>query len=87
MLDPKVLILDEATSSLDTQSEKLVQGALNNVMKGRTVLVVAHRLSTVRNADCIVVLKDGQIVEEGTHDELIKLNEVYAKQVAAQMHE
>lgn len=69
--DPKILILDEATSSLDSQSEQLVQEALDTLMKGRTSLVIAHRLSTIKNADQILVLKDGTLAESGTHDELI----------------
>jgi ATP-binding cassette subfamily B protein len=68
--DPAILILDEATSSLDSESESLVLQALDGLMHGRTSLVIAHRLSTVRSADCIFVLKDGAIVEEGTHEEL-----------------
>jgi subfamily B ATP-binding cassette protein MsbA len=69
--DAPILILDEATSSLDTDSEKEVQEALENLMRGRTTLVVAHRLSTIRNADRIIVLYDGTIVEEGSHDLLM----------------
>ncbi len=76
--NPPVLILDEATSALDTESEKLVQDALSRLMKGRTCLVIAHRLSTVRNADNILVLRDGHIVEQGTHESLIRQNGFYA---------
>jgi subfamily B ATP-binding cassette protein MsbA len=70
--DPPILILDEATSALDPESERLVQQALGNLMKGRTTLVIAHRLATVRNADCIVVIDGGEVKEIGTHDELLK---------------
>lgn len=70
--DPKILILDEATSSLDSESERLVQDALEKLMKGRTSVVIAHRLSTIRRADLILVLNNGQIVEQGTHNELLK---------------
>jgi subfamily B ATP-binding cassette protein MsbA len=70
--DPPILILDEATSALDAESEQLVQQALSNLMKGRTTLVIAHRLGTVRNADCIVVLDGGEVKETGTHEELLR---------------
>jgi len=79
LANPPVLILDEATSSLDTESEKLVQNALFNVMKDRTTVVIAHRLSTVQHADEIIVLKKGEIVERGTHAKLILLNGVYKR--------
>ena len=69
--DPPVLILDEATSSIDTRTEKLVQYGMDSLMKGRTTFVIAHRLSTVRNSDCIIVLEKGRIIERGTHDELL----------------
>ena len=77
--NPPILILDEATSSLDTQSEKLVQDALNNLMKNRTSIVIAHRLSTIQHADKIIVLHEGRVVEEGTHKELLTNNKHYKK--------
>jgi subfamily B ATP-binding cassette protein MsbA len=83
--NPTVLILDEATSALDTESEKLVQEALENLMENRTSIVIAHRLSTVRNADCIYVFSDGEIVETGTHDELVNHDGIYQKLNALQM--
>ena len=82
--NPPILILDEATSALDTESEKLVQEALEHLMKDRTTLVVAHRLSTIRNADLICVLHEGQIVERGTHDELLALNGYYSRLIEMQ---
>ena len=75
--NPAILILDEATSALDTESERLVQGAIDNLMKDRTALVVAHRLSTIARADKILVLEDGSLTEQGTHDELMRLNKRY----------
>ena len=69
--NPPALILDEATSSIDTRTEKIVQDGMDKLMKGRTTFVIAHRLSTVRNSDCIMVLENGRIIERGTHDELI----------------
>lgn len=77
--NPPILILDEATSALDTESEKLVQDALDKLMRNRTSIVVAHRLSTIRNADMICVFHEGRIVEQGTHDELLQLNGIYTK--------
>ncbi|HNP53664.1 MAG TPA: ATP-binding cassette domain-containing protein, partial [Ferruginibacter sp.] len=78
--NPSILILDEATSSLDTESEKQVQDALDKLMEGRTTLVIAHRLSTIRNADEILILQDGMIVERGRHDALIEQeNSVYRR--------
>jgi subfamily B ATP-binding cassette protein MsbA len=74
-----ILILDEPTAALDTESEKLVMEALTRLMEGRTVITIAHRLSTIRDADKIVVLKGGYVVEEGTHAELMSLNQLYAE--------
>ena len=85
--NPAILILDEATSSLDTESEKMVQQALENLMKDRTTLVIAHRLSTVLNANRIVVIDDGRIVEIGRHDELLSHGGIYKKLYAMQFKE
>ncbi|MDR0196588.1 MAG: ABC transporter ATP-binding protein/permease [Myroides sp.] len=82
--NPPIMILDEATSALDTESEKLVQVALDNMMKNRTSIVIAHRLSTIQKADLIVVMQKGVIVEQGTHEELIQLNGTYSKLVTLQ---
>ena len=71
MADPKILILDEATSSVDTRTEKHIQDAMINLMKDRTSLIIAHRLSTIQDADCIVVMDQGRIAEQGSHDELL----------------
>ena len=76
--NPKVMILDEATSSIDTKTEKDIQAVISQLMKGRTSFVIAHRLSTIRNADLILVMKDGDIVEQGNHDELMKVDGIYA---------
>jgi len=78
LADPQILILDEATSSVDTRTEVLIQKAMDNLMKGRTSFVIAHRLSTIRNADLILVMRDGDIVEQGSHDALIQKNGFYA---------
>ncbi|MBC7126394.1 MAG: ATP-binding cassette domain-containing protein, partial [Bacteroidales bacterium] len=77
--NPPIMILDEATSALDTESERLVQDAIDNLMKHRTSIVIAHRLSTIRKADLICVLHEGEIVERGKHDELLELNGYYAR--------
>ena len=73
------LILDEATSNVDTRTEELVQKAMDKLMKGRTSFIIAHRLSTIKNADLILVMNEGNIVEKGTHKELLKLNGFYAE--------
>ncbi|MDX1479578.1 MAG: ABC transporter ATP-binding protein [Saprospiraceae bacterium] len=85
--DPPILILDEATAALDSESERLVQDALEHVMRGRTSIIIAHRLSTIRHADAIYVMKEGRIVEHGTHEELQKLDGEYNKFVALQTFE
>jgi subfamily B ATP-binding cassette protein MsbA len=82
--NPPLMLLDEATSALDTESEKLVQDALNNLMKNRTSLIIAHRLSTIQNADIIIVLENGKIVEQGNHPELIENNGLYRKLIDMQ---
>ena len=79
MKDAPILVLDEATASVDTGTEKLIQEALERLMTNRTSFVIAHRLSTIRHADQILVLRDGQIVERGTHFELVELNGLYAR--------
>jgi ATP-binding cassette subfamily B protein len=77
LADPRILILDEATSSVDTRTERLIQKAFDQLLEGRTSFVIAHRLSTIRHADMILVLKDGQIIERGKHDELLAKEGVY----------
>ena len=76
--DAPFLILDEATSSVDTRTEELVQQAMDKLTEGRTSFIIAHRLSTIKNADKILVMKEGNIVEQGTHEELLKKNGAYA---------
>jgi ATP-binding cassette subfamily B protein len=76
--DAPILILDEATSSVDTRTEKIISAAIDKLMEGRTSFVIAHRLSTIKNADMILVLKDGDVIEMGTHDELMNKNGFYA---------
>ena len=78
LADPKVLILDEATSSVDTRTEILIQKAMDELMEGRTSFIIAHRLSTIRNADLILVMNDGDVIETGTHDELLTKGGFYA---------
>ncbi|PPS08939.1 hypothetical protein GOBAR_AA11711 [Gossypium barbadense] len=85
LMDPKILLLDEATSALDAESEYLVQDAMDSLMKGRTVLVIAHRLSTVQSADTVAVVSDGQIVESGNHEELLSKDGVYTALVRRQL--
>ncbi|XP_027125179.1 ABC transporter B family member 25 isoform X4 [Coffea arabica] len=85
LMNPRILLLDEATSALDAESEYLVQDAMDSLMKGRTVLVIAHRLSTVKSADTVAVVSDGQIVESGTHDELLSRNGIYTALVKRQL--
>jgi ATP-binding cassette subfamily B protein len=76
--DPKIIVLDEATSSVDSESELLIQSAISTLMKGRTSVVIAHRLSTIRNADQILVMDKGEIRERGSHDELLNTNGLYS---------
>lgn len=85
--NPPIMILDEATSALDTESERLVQDALENMMQNRTSVVIAHRLSTIQKADKIVVMQKGEIVEQGTHDELLAKKGTYSKLVMMQSFE
>ena len=85
--NPPIMILDEATSALDTESEKFVQIALENMMQNRTSIVIAHRLSTIQKADKIIVMKKGEIVEQGTHAELLSMNGTYSNLVTLQSFE
>ncbi|XP_024990248.1 ABC transporter B family member 25-like [Cynara cardunculus var. scolymus] len=87
LMNPKILLLDEATSALDAESEYLVQDAMESLMKGRTVLVIAHRLSTVQSADTVAVVSDGKIVEQGTHDDLLRKDGIYTALVKRQLQQ
>ena len=87
LADNRIMILDEATSSVDTRTEARIQKAMNNLMKGRTSFVIAHRLSTIRDADLILVMKDGDIVEQGNHEELLAQNGFYAELYNSQFEE
>ena len=87
LADPKILILDEATSSIDTRTEIQIQSAMDNLMKGRTSFIIAHRLSTIKNADLILVMNHGDIVEQGTHEDLLAKNGFYAELYNSQFEE
>ena len=87
LADPKILILDEATSSIDTRTEIQIQSAMDNLMEGRTSFIIAHRLSTIKNADLILVMNHGDIVEQGTHEELLAKNGFYADLYNSQFEE
>ena len=87
LTDPKILILDEATSSIDTRTEIQIQKAMDHLMKGRTSFIIAHRLSTIKNADLILVMKNGDIVEQGNHEKLLKKDGEYAKLYNSQFDE
>lgn len=87
LADNRIMILDEATSSVDTRTEVRIQKAMDNLMKGRTSFIIAHRLSTIRNADMILVMKDGDIIEQGTHEELLAKQGFYADLYNSQFEE
>ena len=85
--DPRIFVLDEATSSIDTHTEQLIQDAINHMLHGRTSFIIAHRLSTIRKADIILVVKDGKIIERGTHQELLKQKGYYYNLYTKQFEE
>ena len=87
LADNKILILDEATSSVDTRTEVEIQKAMDNLMQGRTSFIIAHRLSTIRNADLILVMKDGDIIEQGNHEQLLAAGGFYANLYNSQFEE
>ena len=85
LASPQILILDEATSNLDTESEQLIQASMATLLAGRTTFVIAHRLSTIRRADLILLMEDGRVIERGTHEELMEARGVYHEMVLRQM--
>ena len=85
LADPQILILDEATSNLDTESEQLIQASMATLLAGRTTFVIAHRLSTIRRADLILLMEDGLVIERGTHEELMRAGGIYHRMVRRQM--
>ena len=87
LTDPRILILDEATSNIDTRTEAIIQTALATLLRGRTSVAIAHRLSTIRNADLILAVRDGRIVERGTHEELLSRDGLYADLYRRQFRE
>ena len=87
LTNPRILILDEATSSIDTRTEQQIQSAMDNLMKGRTSFIIAHRLSTIKNADLILVMNQGDIIEQGTHEKLLEKDGFYANLYNSQFQE
>jgi ABC-type multidrug transport system fused ATPase/permease subunit len=87
LTDPRILILDEATSNIDTRTERVIQVALARLLEGRTSVVIAHRLSTIRNADLILAVREGRVVERGTHEELLARGGLYADLYRRQFRE
>ena len=87
LADPRIFVLDEATSSIDTETERVIQDAIHKVLKGRTSFIIAHRLSTIRSADRILVIRDGRLVEEGNHAELLKMKGYYYRLYTNQFRE